>query len=141
MKAQGNEGVAGRIKLSKGTIGYVEYGFAEQTGLPVAWLENKAGAFVQPHTGSGLATLLNVELPNNLRAFFPDPEGKDSYPIVTYSWMLLYKKYDDPQKLAALKQYMKWNLTVGQEFDGALGYIRLPPAVADRALLAVESLS
>ena len=70
MVAPGNEGVAGRIKMSQGAIGYVEYGIAQRAGLSMAWLENKAGQFVQPHGGSGLATLLNVTIPQN-RAFFP----------------------------------------------------------------------
>jgi len=140
MRVHGNEGVAGRIKISKGAIGYVEYGFAERLGLPTAWLENKAGQFIQPHGGSGLATLMSAELPENLRAFFPDPEGKDSYPIVSYTRLLLYKKYDDPQKVAALKEYVKWCLTVGQEFNESLGYLRLAPQVATRALSAVDSL-
>jgi phosphate transport system substrate-binding protein len=133
MRASGSEGVAGRIKISRGAIGYVEYGFAERTGLAMAWLENKEGQFIQPSGGSGLLTLMNIPLPDNLRVFVPDPEGKDSYPIVTYSWLLLYKKYDDPQKVSALKQYLKWDLTVGQEFSESLGYIRLPPQVVARA--------
>jgi len=140
MRASGNEGVAGRIKLSRGAIGYVEYGFAERTGLSMAWLENKEGQFIQPSGGSGLVTLLNIPMPDNLRVFVPDPEGKDSYPIVTYSWLLLYKKYDDPQKVTALKQYLKWNLTVGQEFSESLGYIRLPPQVVARATAALEEI-
>ena len=44
---------------------------------------------------AGLATLLNVEMPDNLRVFFPDPKGSDSYPIVTYSWLLLNTSYGD----------------------------------------------
>jgi phosphate transport system substrate-binding protein len=98
MAARGNEGVAGRIKLSKGAIGYVEYGIARRAGLSMAWLENKAGQLIQPHGGSGLATLLNIQMPENFRAFAPDPDGEDSYPIVTYSWLLLYQRYEDPQK-------------------------------------------
>ena len=140
MVAPGNEGVAGRIKISEGSIGYVEYGTAQRTGLAMAWLENKAGEFIQPHGGSGLATLLNTDMPENLRAFFPDPDGKDSYPIVTYSWLLLYKQYNDPQKAAALKQYVKWALTEGQAFNESLGYVRLAPPVVARALQAVESI-
>jgi phosphate transport system substrate-binding protein len=54
MAARGNESVAGRIKLSRGAIGYVECGIARRAGLMMAWLENKAGEFVQPHGGSGL---------------------------------------------------------------------------------------
>jgi len=142
MKAIGNEGVAGRIKLSKGSIGYVEYGFAERTGLSMAWLENKAGQFIQPSGGSGLATLqYNAKaMPENLRIFFPDPEGEDSYPIVTYTWLLLYKQYDDSQKLAELKRYVQWNLTVGQEFSESLGFIRLPPEVVTLAKNALANV-
>jgi phosphate transport system substrate-binding protein len=140
MTARGNESVAGRIKMSKGSIGYVEYGMAKRAGLSLAWLENRAGQFIQPHGGSGLATLLNTPLSENLRVFFPDPEGQDSYPIVTYSWLLLYKQYDDPQKLAALKQFVKWCLTVGQEYNESMGFVRLPPPVITRTMVAVDSL-
>jgi phosphate transport system substrate-binding protein len=140
MTARGNEGVAGRVKLSKGAIGYVEYGIARRAGLAMAWLENKAGQFIEPHGGSGLATLLNTPLPENLRAFFPDPDGQDSYPIVTYSWLLLYRQYDDAQKLAALKQFVKWCLTAGQEFNESLGFVRLPPPVIARAMEALDKV-
>jgi phosphate transport system substrate-binding protein len=140
MVAPGNEGVAGRIKQSRGAIGYVEYGIAQRAGLQMAWLENKAGRFVQPHGGSGLATLLHVDLPENLRAFFPDPDGQDSYPIVTYSWLLLYKQYGDQQKAAALKHYVRWCLTEGQAFNETLGYVRLAPPVVARATAALDSI-
>ena len=140
MTARGNEGVAGRIKLSQGAIGYVEYGIAQRGDLAMAWLENKAGAFIQPHGGSGLATLLNVTMPDNLRVFAPDPDGEESYPIVTYSWLLLYKTYDNPQKGAAIKNYVRWCLTDGQAFNESLGFVRLPPQVVSRALRAVDSI-
>jgi phosphate transport system substrate-binding protein len=140
MSARGNEGVAGRIKQSQGAIGYVEYGMAQRGDLAMAWLENKAGAFIQPHGGSGLATLLNIPMPDTLRAFAPDPDGEDSYPIVTYSWLLLYKTYDNPQKSAALKDYVRWCLTDGQAFNESLGFVRLPPQVVSRALRAVDSV-
>jgi phosphate transport system substrate-binding protein len=140
MAARGNEGVAGRIKISKGSIGYVEFGMARRAGLSMAWLENKAGLFIEPHGGSGLATLLNTALPENLRVFFPDPEGQESYPIVTYSWLLLYRQYDDAQKLGALKQFVRWCLTTGQEFNESLGFVRLPPQIIARALEALDSI-
>jgi phosphate transport system substrate-binding protein len=140
MAVRGNEGVAGRIKLSRGAIGYVEYGIAKRAGLPMAWLENKAGQIIAPHGGSGLATLLNTPMPENLRVFFPDPEGEDSYPIVTYSWLLLYKQHDDAKKAAALKDYVRWCLIDGQAFNESLGFVRLPPRVASRAVQAVGSM-
>ena len=60
-----------------------------------------------------------------------------SYPIVTYSWLLLYKRYDDPQQRAALKRFVQWCLTEGQAFNEPLGYLRLPPHVVTRGLEAV----
>jgi phosphate transport system substrate-binding protein len=140
MTARGNEGVAGRIKLSQGAIGYVEYGIAQRGNLAMAWLENKAGAFIQPHGGSGLASLLHIQMPENLRVFDPDPEGEDSYPIVTYSWLLLYKTYDNPDKATALKDYVTWCLTDGQALNESLGFVRLPPQVVSRAVRAVDSV-
>jgi phosphate transport system substrate-binding protein len=138
MTVPSNEGVAGRIKQSKGAIGYVEYGMAQRGDLAMAWLENKTGAFIQPHGGSGLATLLNVTMPDNLCVFAPDPDGDDSYLIVTYSWLLLYKTYDNPQKAPALKDYVRWCLTDGQAFNESLGFVRLPPQVVSRAVDSVH---
>jgi phosphate transport system substrate-binding protein len=140
MAARGNEGVAGRVKRSKGSIGYVEYGIARRAGLSMAWLENKAGQFIEPHGGSGLATLLNASLPENSRVFSPDPDGQDSYPIVTYSWLLFYKQYDGAQKLAALKQFVRWCLTAGQESNESLGFVRLPPQIIARSMEALDSI-
>jgi phosphate transport system substrate-binding protein len=140
MLAPGNEGVAGRIQQSTGAIGYVQYGIARHAGLKMAWLENKAGRFIQPHGGSGLATLIQAQMPENLRIFLPDPDGRDSYPIVTYSWLLLYKQYDDAQKRDALKRYVQWCLTEGQTLNETLGYLRLAPHVVAQAMEAVEQL-
>jgi phosphate transport system substrate-binding protein len=140
MSARGNAGVAGRIKLSKGAIGYVEYGNARRAGLSMAWLENKAGQLIEPHGGSGLATLVNTPMPENLHVFFPDPDGQDSHPIVTYSRLLLYKQYDDVPKFSTLKHYAGWCLTAGQEFNESLGFIRVPPPVIARAIAALDTI-
>ena len=85
MLARGNEGVAGRIKVSEDSIGYVEYHFAKRLGLPAAELQNKAGRYVAPSERTGQAALASTvrSMPENLRLFLPDPEGQDSYPIVT----------------------------------------------------------
>jgi phosphate transport system substrate-binding protein len=72
--------------------------------------------------------------------FFPDPDGQDSYPMVTYSWLLLYRQYDDAPKLAALKQFVRWCLTAGQEFNESLGFVRLPPQTIARAVEALDNI-
>ena len=100
MRARGNEGVAARIKVSEGSIGYVEYHFAKRLGLAMAQLQNRAGRFVAPSERSGQTALArNVkQMPENLRLFLPDPEGEDAYPIVSFSWLLLYERYADPAR-------------------------------------------
>jgi phosphate transport system substrate-binding protein len=140
-RVNGNEGVSGQISQGFGMIGYVEYGTAKRAGLGMAWLENKAGNYIKPTGASGLETLLQTKMPANLRVFMPDPEGKDSYPIVTYSWLLLYAKYDDPKKLEALKDLVRWCLDEGQQESESLGYIRLTPEVVSAATQSLESTS
>jgi phosphate transport system substrate-binding protein len=140
MLAHGNEGVAGIIKRSPGTIGYVEYGMAQRTGLNRAWLENRAGNFIEPTGTSGMATLTSATLPENLRAFFPDPEGAESYPIVTYTWLLLYQYYDDAQNGGELKEFVRWCLQEGQNHCESLGYIRLAPSVVAAATAALDNI-
>ena len=56
-----------------------------------------------------------------------DPEGKDAYPIVTYTWMLFYKNYNDKAKAKALRAMIDYGLTDGQKESEALGYVPLPP--------------
>jgi phosphate transport system substrate-binding protein len=142
MVARGNEGVASRIKISDGAIGYLEYGFAKRLNLPMAWLENKAGRFVQPDAQSGQQALLHgsAALPDHLRLFLPDPEGEAAYPIVTYSWLLLYDHYPDVAKLTALKDFVSWALGEGQRYSAESGYIPLPQPVVAQALKRVDGL-
>jgi phosphate transport system substrate-binding protein len=62
-----------------------------------------------------------------------DPEGASDYPIVSFTWLLLYGKYDDAAKLAALKEFVTYGLTDGQKFSEELGYIPLPAPVVEKA--------
>jgi phosphate transport system substrate-binding protein len=141
MRANGNEGVAGRIKQAVGSIGYVNYEFARKVGLKVATLENREGNFVQPSVAAGTAALAGAQLPENLRVFVPDPPGADSYPIVTFTWVLLYKSYADPAKATAIRDLFHWCLTDGQKYSSSLGYMPLPPNVAQKAIAVLEGIA
>jgi phosphate transport system substrate-binding protein len=132
MAARGNEGVSGKIKISEGSIGAVEYGFAKRLGLQMAALENRAGRFVAPGQDGGQAALRASD-----DASISDPPGDASYPLVTYSWLLLYKKYGDARKAAAVKEWVTWGLTTGQTISPGLGYLALPP---ERAQIAAQAL-
>jgi len=142
MSARGNEGVAGRIRITDGAIGYLEYGYAQRAGLAMAALENKAGNFVQPSPAQGQTTLTNTQddIPQNRRMFFPDPPGESSYSIVTYSWILLYGNYPDQKKAGALKDFVKWGITDGQRLSESLGYCSLPTQVRDLGVKDIDAI-
>ncbi|MCH5372560.1 MAG: phosphate ABC transporter substrate-binding protein PstS, partial [Planctomycetes bacterium] len=141
VKGPKNDGVTALIKQTPGAIGYIEYGYASQTGTPMATLENKAGEYVKPTLESGQAALANVtDMPEDLIVWLPDPEGDDSYPIVSYTWLLCYKTYEDPQKAGALKEVIKYCLTQGQKVSGELGYIPLPENVVEVVQKAAETI-
>jgi phosphate transport system substrate-binding protein len=136
-KSKGNEGVSAAISTTPGSIGYIEYGYAKGAKLKMAALQNKAGKYVEPTIASGQAALAAAKLPDNLVVWVSDPEGNDAYPIVTFTWIMTYRKYADPKKAAALKDVLMYCLTEGQKESEALGYIPLPDRVveADKAAL------
>lgn len=123
---KGNEGVTAGIQQTVGSIGYVEYGYAKNNNIPMAALENKSGNFITPSDEAASKTLAAVELPDNLRAFISDPDGAESYPIVSYTWLLAYQEYSDPQKAQALEAVIEYGLNEGQLLAPELGYVPLP---------------
>jgi phosphate transport system substrate-binding protein len=137
---KGNPGVAALVKQTPGAIGYVEYAYAQQTGMPMAVLQNKAGSWVAADLESAKKSLAAVELPENLRAWLPDPDAPGAYPIVTYTWLLAYQKYADAKKLETLKRLVHYGLTEGQSFSAALGYVPLPPSVVAQVTKAVDRI-
>ena len=139
-----NDGVTAQIIQTEGAIGYVEYGYAksaENAGLNMAFLENKSGKYIEPNFESAKATLGAVTLPENLRAFISDPEGDISYPIVTYTWLLAYGKYDDPAKAQGLEKMIEYGLNEGQKVSSQLGYIPLPDNVRQKVLETADKIS
>ena len=140
MRATGNEGVAGRINQSIGSIGYVGYEFAHRLGLNPAVIENREGRFVKPTTESCTTALTGAPMPENLRVFIPDPAGEGSYPLVTFSWILLYKKYD-AVKGAAIRDLFRWCVREGQGYAPQMGYVPLPEGVAAKAAAALDRLA
>jgi phosphate transport system substrate-binding protein len=139
-RSKGNEGVTASIMTTPGSIGYVEFGYAKSQKLPMALLENRSGSFIAASTASGQAALASAQLPENLIAWASDPEAKDAYPIVTYTWMLFYRKYPDKKKLDAIQGLLQYGLTDGQKESESLGYIPLPPAVAEKVKAAVQNI-
>jgi phosphate transport system substrate-binding protein len=140
-KSKGNEGVSAAISTTPGSIGYIEYGYAKGAKLKMATLQNKAGKYVEPTIASGQAALASAKkMPEDLVVWIPNPEGDDAYPIVTYTWIMTYKKYAEPEKAAALKDVLTYCLTDGQKESEALGYIPLPGGVVKAVKAALGNI-
>ncbi|WP_445626430.1 phosphate ABC transporter substrate-binding protein PstS [Nostoc sp. DSM 114167] len=139
---KGNEGVTALIQQIPGAIGYVEYIYAKQNKLSVAALENKSGNYITPTPASVAQTLEAVKLPSdNLIAFITDPTGTQSYPIVTYSWLLTYHQYPNRVKAQALKNFVNWAVIDGQKSSLELGYIPLSKKVVLQVQSAVKKIA
>lgn len=139
-KSKGNEGVTASVMTTPGAIGYIEYGYAMSQKLPMAVLENKSGAYVAASIASGQAGLASAQLPDDLIVWASDPDAKDAYPIVTYTWLLCYRQYQDKKKFEVLQDLLKYCLGDGQKDSEALGYIPLPAPVAQKVSAAVGNI-
>jgi phosphate transport system substrate-binding protein len=140
VKAPKNDGVTATIKQTPGAIGYIEFGFARMSKLNMASLQNKDGKYVAPGGEGGAAALANAEIPEDMRVWLPDPAGDTSYPIVTYTWMIFYKKYEDPAKAEALRKMVEYCLDEGQKISDKAGYIPLPENVIEKVRAASANI-
>ena len=132
--AKGNEGVAGQVKQTPGTIGYIELAYAKQNNLPTAAVRNKAGQFVIPSVAAvtAAAAAAAAALPANTdyRISIVDGPGADSYPISSFTWILVYQHQTDAVKGKKLVDFLNWGLTDGQALAPPLDYAPLPSDMA-----------
>ena len=138
--AKGNEGVTAQIQQTAGGIGYIEYSFAKQNNLPTASLQNKSGAFIQPTPESATKALEGAPVSDTLTVKVPDPEGKDAYPIVSLTYLLLYQNPKDAAKAKTFNEFLKWAYSDGKPFTTELGFIPLPSEIATKAASALETI-
>ena len=112
----------------------------ERLGLDIALLENKAGNYIAPSRESAMASMASAVFPQNLRLFMPDPDGPNSYPVVTLTWVLLYDRYDDQKKARAIQEIFSWCLHEGQAYSDQLGYLPLPAGIVERSVAALNTV-
>jgi len=136
--APGNEGVSSSIKSTQYAIGYIEFSYALTTGMPYAYLQNQGGNFIEPSIDSVRAAISASagSLPKGYesweRVSTTDAPGEDSYPISSFSYLLLYKelgtnpRIDSMDKAIELVDFVEWAVTDGQQLAGNLAYVPLP---------------
>jgi phosphate transport system substrate-binding protein len=167
--ASGNEGVSNTILSTPNSIGYVELTYALTTDMDYASLMNGAGNFVEPTPTSTQAAVQNaismngttttgnnnssnsatISLPGGDQSWthvsLLDAPGADSYPIASFSYLLLYKELstniDSMQKAQALVQFVNWAITDGQQFASPLHYVPLPDSVVQHNQQTLRSLT
>ncbi len=140
---KGNEGVTGLVKQLEYSIGYVELIYALQNNLKYANIKNQEGIYVSPTLESltKAAEQSINDMPNDLRQSITNAKGKESYPISSYTYLLIFEKQKNPNKGKVLKEFLKWSLSDGLKFVKELGYAPLPPAVATKTLDKVNLIS
>lgn len=138
---KGNEGVAGLVKQTPGSIAYVELTYAISNHLPVVSIGNRKGEFIAPSSASvtqaaraGLSAI-----PADFRVSITDSEGKGAYPISSFTYLLVYKKMD-LVKAGKLVRFMNWALTTGQKFAAELSYAPLPKELVNKIQKTVSTV-
>ncbi|MGH7681973.1 MAG: phosphate ABC transporter substrate-binding protein PstS [Candidatus Eiseniibacteriota bacterium] len=128
---KGNEGVAGLVRQTPNSIGYVELAYAKQNNFTVARLQNKAGKFVEPTLESTTAAASGAAqaLAKDVRTPIVNSPAPDAYPIVGLTFLLVYQDQKDSAKAKALADFIAWAMGEGQGVAADLDYAKLPPEV------------
>ena len=126
---KGNEGVAGVLKQTPGSIGYVELAYAERNGLTYAAIQNKAGNFLAPSLESTSKAAEGAVIPDDFRVSLVNGSNPEAYPIAGFTWLLIYKDMEDPVKGKAIVEFIKWAIHDGQKYTKDLLYAPLPAEV------------
>jgi phosphate transport system substrate-binding protein len=126
---KGNEGVAGMLKQTPNSIGYVELAYAKENSLPYAFMKNQSGAYIEPTLESTSKAADGADIPSDFRASVVNSPNPEAYPIASFTWLLIYKNMDDHVKGKAIVDFIRWAITDGQKYAQDLDYAPLPPNV------------
>jgi phosphate transport system substrate-binding protein len=143
---RGNEGVSATVQQTPGAIGYVELGYAMINKMPVGAVRNRDGNFVTPDisTVSAAAAGAMAELTpaTDFRVSLINAPGARTYPIASFTWLLLHQDYGaDATKARALVEYVWWALTDGQAAAPDLGYAPLPAEIKPWIRAKLQTIS
>ena len=140
---KGNEGVSGLVKQTPGAIGYVELIYAVENKMPYGQVRNSTGAFVKADLASVTAAAASEskKIPADFRVSITNAEGKAAYPVCSFTYLLIPSKIDDAAKKQAIKDFLHWMLTAGQNDAEGLSYAKLPEDVVSREMKAIGQIN
>jgi phosphate transport system substrate-binding protein len=139
----GNSGVADLVAKTPNSIGYVELTYAVKNGLTYGTVRNQSGNFVDADLASVTAAAAQSagKIPGDFRVSITNAPGEKSYPIASFTWLLVPSDIPDAAKRGAIQGFIRWGLGKGQSFLEPLSYARLPDEVAaeeDKALARIK---
>lgn len=142
---EGSNGVLSVVKQTPGTIGYLELSYAKQNGIPVASVQNRAGAFIDPTPASAAAAIaaFEADLARDVRSPVVDPptSAKDAYPISGFTFLLLPTDRPNKSEQMAVKDFIAYAISSGQESAERLSYSKLPVFVQQEAQTLLAQLT
>jgi phosphate transport system substrate-binding protein len=133
---KGNEGVAGLVKQTPGSIGYVELIYAAQTKMEYGSMKNAAGKFVKADVNTVTAAAAGAakDMPADFRVSITNAPGNDAYPISSFTWLLIPDKIDNAAKKKSISDFLNWMLTTGQADAAGLDYAPLPKQIVSKEI-------
>ena len=140
--AKGSEGVTGMVRQTPGAIGYVELVYALQNKIQYGAVRNAAGRFLKgtPESVTEAAAGAAKTMPADFRVSITNAPGADSYPISSFTWLLIPRQFADAAKGAAVKGFLGWMLDHGESEAAGLGYAPLPKPVADKVAISIAKV-
>jgi phosphate transport system substrate-binding protein len=136
---KGNEGVSGLVKQTPNAIGYIELIYAVQNNIPYGKVQNADGKFVKADLAGVTAAAASMkDMPEDFRVSITNAPGAKSYPISSFTWLLIPAQISDAAKRDAIKGFLKWMLEDGQKFNEGLSYAQLPKSVVSKEMKAIS---
>jgi phosphate transport system substrate-binding protein len=138
---KGNEGVAGMVKQTEGSIGYVELIYALQNKMPFGSVQNAAGEFVKASLDSTTAAAASITaIPDDFRVSITNAPGKTAYPICSFTWLLVPAEWNDATKEKEFVSFLNWMVDQGQTLTQSLDYAPLPKSVAQKVKARIQEI-
>jgi phosphate transport system substrate-binding protein len=140
---RGNEGVAGLVRQTPNSLGYVELAYALTNRMTFGAVRNLAGQFVRATLSSTTKAMEGAlkNIPEDYRVFFTNPDGRDVYPVAGFTWILLQGDQSDPAKGRALVEFLWWATHEGQKYGPTLLYAPLPKSLIGRIERTLKSVT